>query len=113
MHQPLRTLTQYCNTDSFRAFVRLHSYSSHYFANDMPVFNFFNYSFMQAYRSLNNIERQLFRLCRVGHYGEEPIIVENMSQFLINLNNRFSFSHIKKWINFSLFLLAGTGKLLD
>lgn len=48
-----------------------------------------------------------FRICRNGHLGEQPIVVENMEEFMNNLNNRFSFDYIKKWINFSLFVLAG------
>jgi hypothetical protein len=107
----LSLVTKYCNTESFQAFVRLHSYSSHFFAFFMPLFPFFNYSTMHAYRALNGIESKLFRICRHGHLDENPLVVENITQFEINLNKRFFFSSIKKWINFSCFLLAGERKI--
>ncbi|CAF4846470.1 unnamed protein product, partial [Rotaria sp. Silwood1] len=52
-------------------------------------------------------ELQLFRICRAGSLKQEPITVENIHQFMINLNNRFNFFLIKNYINFSLFVLAG------
>lgn len=106
-HETLKILMNCCNTNSFQTYVRLHPYSSHYSAYMMPVFDFFNFSFMSIYRQFNSIEMKLFRTCREGSLGESLMLVPNMSQFLVNLNNRFNFHLIKKFINFSRFLMAG------
>jgi hypothetical protein len=73
----------------------------------MPLFSFFEYSHVYTQRNLNSIEMKLFRVCRNARTQQGPIVVQNIKEFLLNLNNRFCFSHIKKWINFSLFLMAG------
>ncbi|CAF3240874.1 unnamed protein product [Rotaria sp. Silwood2] len=103
----LDKMTIHCKTHSFRAFVRLHSYSTHFNAHLLPVFSFFDLSFMYEYRSLNVLEDKLFRILRIGSFGEDSIIIENIYHFEMNLNKRFCFHLIRKWINFSCFVLAG------
>lgn len=110
-YEMLKKLMNCCNTNSFKAYVRLHPYSSHYSAYMMSVFDFFDFSFMSIYRQYNSIERKLFRICRKGSLGASLMLVENINEFIVNLNNRFDFFVIKKWINFSLFLMAGNLKL--
>ncbi|CAF4037006.1 unnamed protein product, partial [Rotaria sp. Silwood1] len=105
--ESLKRVMNCCNSNSFRTYVRLFSYSSHFSTYTMPIFSFFDYSSMYAYKCLNSIELQLFRICRAGSLKQEPITVENIHQFMINLNNRFNFFLIKNYINFSLFVLAG------
>ncbi|CAF2100859.1 unnamed protein product [Rotaria magnacalcarata] len=46
-------------------------------------------------------------MLRIGSFGEDPIIIENIYDFEMNLNKRFCFHLIRKWINFSCFVLAG------
>lgn len=108
----LGKLTKYCNSDSFRTFVRLHSYSTHFAASIMPIFNFLDYPIMCKYRSLNLFETKLFRIFRTGHLGDDSIIVQNIQEFETNLDNRFSYYLIKQWINFSHFILAGKIKFI-
>ncbi|CAF1362859.1 unnamed protein product [Adineta steineri] len=98
------------NTDSFRTYVRLHSYSCYHLYPTLPVFPLFRYSFLLNYRNLNPLENLLFRLCRPTNECQKPILVNNMNEFLFNLNNKFCFDVIKSWINFSLFVLAGKFK---
>ncbi|CAF3894819.1 unnamed protein product [Rotaria sordida] len=57
--------------------------------------------------SLTSIEMDLFRICRHGDSTEGSIVVQDLDSFINNLNNRFSFSYIKHWINFSSFVIAG------
>jgi len=61
-------------------------------------------------RSLNRIENHFFVICRNGDLDQTGIVVENIEQFEANLNERFGFCYIKKWINFSLFVMAGKFK---
>ncbi|CAM4767376.1 unnamed protein product [Rotaria magnacalcarata] len=103
----LSKMTKHCKTNSFRTFVRLHAYGTHFNAYLSPVFSFFDFSFMYKYRPLNVLEKRLFRMLRIGSFGEDPIIIENIYDFEMNLNKRFCFHLIKKWINFSCFVLAG------
>lgn len=106
-------MTRHCNTESFRTFVRLYSYSTHFYASAMPIYTFLDYSFMYQYRSLNKFEEKLFRTLRIGNFDHNPIIVTSISQFEINLDERFCFRLIRKWIHFSLFLLAGKYQTLS
>jgi hypothetical protein len=99
--------TKYRNTDSWKTFNRLYSYSSHILAYDMPLLMLFNYSSMYTYRDLNRIELELFHVSRTGQFGREPIIVTSLYEFKKNLNTRFSFSSFEASIDFSLFILAG------
>ncbi|CAF2143857.1 unnamed protein product [Rotaria magnacalcarata] len=103
----LEKMTKHCNTQSFQTFVRLYSYSTHFCASTMPIYQFLDYSFMYEYRPLNKLEIKLFRALRIGVFNQNPIIISKISQFEMNLNTRFFFGLIKKWINFSCFLLAG------
>jgi hypothetical protein len=100
-------LMNYCNSDSFRTYVRLQSYTCHEFCYDLPIFSFFNYSFMYANRDLNRIEMLLFRICRNNFSNQTSIVVNNIESFEANLNKRFGFCFIKNIINFSLFVMAG------
>jgi hypothetical protein len=68
-----------CNSNSFRTYIRLHSYSSHFSAYNMPIFVFFDYPFLYQYRKLNSYELQLFRTCREGHLEHPPIIVNDIN----------------------------------
>jgi hypothetical protein len=96
-----------CQSESFQTYVRLHSYSSHECAYNLPIFSFFEYSFMYRSRCLNSIEKKLFTVCRHGSLEGGSIVVDDMKMFERNLENRFNFSFIKGMINFSLFILAG------
>jgi hypothetical protein len=62
---------------------------------------------MYSARTLNAMEMKLFRVCRNADLEEQLVIVNGIQEFVNNLNNRFSFSFIKNWINFSLFVMAG------
>jgi hypothetical protein len=99
-----------CNSDSFQTYVRLQSYSSYQLCYNLPIFSFFEYSFMIKSRNLNRIEMRFFRICRNGYLGQTSITVENVDAFETNLNHRFGFSYIKKLINCSLFVMAGKCK---
>jgi hypothetical protein len=96
-----------CKSDAFKTFVRLHSYSCHLDCYNLPIFTFFNYPSMYSARTLNAMEMKLFRVCRNADLEEQLVIVNGIQEFVNNLNNRFSFSFIKNWINFSLFVMAG------
>jgi hypothetical protein len=96
-----------CRSEAFQTYARLHSYSSHEMLYNMPIFCFFEYSFMYQSRYFNSIEKNLFYICRNGYLEERNIVVDDTKMFERNLNNRFGFSYIKNMINFSLFILAG------
>jgi len=53
------------------------------------------------------MEMKLFKICRDMDPEKRNIMVNDINDFENNLNNRFSFLHIKKMINFSLFILGG------
>jgi hypothetical protein len=65
---------------------------------------------MYKNRNLNWIEMLLFRICRNSYSNQRAIVVNNVEEFEANLNKRFEFSFIKKFINFSLFVMAGKVK---
>ncbi|CAF2347481.1 unnamed protein product [Rotaria sp. Silwood2] len=103
----LMSVMNCCQSQSFQAYCRFLSYTCHFMCFQMPVLSFFNYSFFYSSRSLTSIEMDLFRICRHGHLTEGSIVVQDLDSFINNLNNRFSFSSIKNWINFSSFVIAG------
>ena len=103
----LLSLMSTCQSESFQTYARLHSYSLHEGAYDLPIFSFFEYSFMHRSRCFNAFGRNLFTVCRDGSLEGEEIVVDDIDTFERNLENRFGFSHIKRMINFSLFVLAG------
>ncbi|CAF3598327.1 unnamed protein product [Rotaria socialis] len=68
-------MTKHCNTQSFPTFVRLYSYSTHFCAFTMPIYTFFEYSFIYEYRPLNRLEIKLFRTLRTEVFNQNPIII--------------------------------------
>ncbi|CAF4790944.1 unnamed protein product, partial [Rotaria sp. Silwood2] len=87
----LEKMTRHCNTQSFRTFVRLYLYSTHFYASTMSIYTFLDYSFIYQYRSLNKLEKKLFRTLRIGNLEQNPIIVTSISRIEKNLNERFCF----------------------
>ncbi|CAF4532885.1 unnamed protein product [Rotaria socialis] len=75
-------MTKHCNTQSFPTFVRLYSYSTHFCAFTMPIYTFFEYSFIYEYRPLNRLEIKLFRTLRTEVFNQNPIIINMDSLFL-------------------------------
>lgn len=111
--EQLLFLMNTCQSEAFQTYARLHSYSYHQGAYELPIFCFFSYSFMYEKRNINSIENQLFCVCRNGLLKEEEqkeFVVSDVKMFERNLDLRFGFCYIKRMINFSLFILAGKYK---
>ena len=88
----LISVTNCCNSESFQTYVRLYSYTCHLMCVNMPIFQFFDYSFCYSCRNLTSIELDIFRICRDGDLREGSIVVQDLNEFMINLNDRFFFS---------------------